>query len=92
MSDKDKNDVFDWLNEIVKNQDDWILFYSSSEVKILAENALVLLKEKEKVPVVFSNSDGQVTTSCGNCGWDLDKTYSRCPRCQRELDWNALQE
>ena len=54
--------------------------------------AIALLKEQEKIPVVFSQSDGAITTSCGNCGWDLDKTYSRCPRCQKELDWNALQE
>ena len=56
------------------------------------QKAVALLKEQEKTPVVFSQDDGSVTTACGNCGWDLDKAYSRCPKCQKELDWNALQE
>ena len=56
-----------------------------------ADDAIALLKEQQKTPVVFSQDDGSITTACGNCGWDLDKAYSRCPKCQRELDWNSLQ-
>ena len=44
---KDNLFVVDWLNEIIKNEDDWILFYSSSEVKLLAEKTLATLKEQE---------------------------------------------
>ena len=58
----------------------------------MLRDVIALLKEQEKTPVVFSQDDGSVTTACGNCGWDLDKAYSRCPKCQKELDWNALQE
>ena len=48
-----------------------------------------LLREQEKTPVVFHQCDGSVETECGNCGCYLDKTYSRCPQCGKELDWNA---
>ena len=42
----DKGQVTDWLEQIVKDPDEWILFFSSSEVKMLAEDALELLKEQ----------------------------------------------
>ena len=74
---------------------DWCGDYEDYAVdctSMLAKDARVLLKEQEKTPVVFSQDDGSVTTACGNCGWGLDKAYSRCPKCQKELDWNALQE
>lgn len=41
--------------------------------------------------VVFKQYDGSIETECGNCGQHLDKAYSRCPRCQNELDWNENQ-
>ena len=47
--DKENMFVIDWLNEIIKNEDDWILFYSSSEVKLLAEKTLATLKEQEEL-------------------------------------------
>ena len=50
---------------------------------------LLKLKKQEKTPVVFHQCDGSVETECGNCGYYLDKTYSRCPQCGKELDWNA---
>ena len=78
--------------------DDWLDRHSNfypaqlDYVRQIKADALAMLKEQEKTPVVFSQDDGSVTTACGNCGWDLDKAYSRCPKCQKELDWNALQE
>lgn len=47
--DKENMFVIDWLNEIIKDEDDWILFYSSSEVKLLAEKTLATLKEQEEL-------------------------------------------
>lgn len=41
----DKGQVTDWLEEIVREPDEWQMFFSSSEVKMLAEDALELLKE-----------------------------------------------
>lgn len=55
-------------------------------------DALALLKERVKTKVVFGrNKDGSFETECGNCGTYLDKAYSRCPKCNRELDWNSNQ-
>lgn len=51
----------------------------------LMADALALLKAQEKVKVVYTMMD----TECGNCGCYLDKTYSVCPQCGKELDWNA---
>ena len=55
----------------------------------LLSDALVLLREQEKIQVVFRQHDGSVESECGNCGLYLDKTYSVCPKCGKELDWNG---
>ena len=58
----------------------------------MQRDALELLKKQLKTKVVFMrNSDGSFQTECGNCGTYLDKAYSRCPKCQKELDWNSNQ-
>ena len=49
----------------------------------------LLLRGQEKTKVVFRQYDGSVESECGNCGLYLDKTYSVCPKCGKELDWNA---
>ena len=57
-----------------------------------AEYVLELLKEKAKTKVVFGRTkDGEFVTECGNCGTHLDKAYSNCPKCKKELDWNSNQ-
>lgn len=53
------------------------------------EDALELLKAQQKTPVVFKQFDGSIESECGNCGLCLDKTYSVCPKCGKELNWNA---
>lgn len=55
----------------------------------LLMDALALLREQEKTKVVFRQYNGSVESECGNCGLYLDKTYSVCPKCGKELDWNA---
>ena len=51
-----------------------------------------LLKEQAKTKVVFGRTkDGEFVTECGNCGTHLDKAYSNCPKCKKELDWNINQ-
>ena len=58
-------------------------------IQTLCADALALLREQEKTKVVFRQYDGSVESECGNCGLYLDKTYSVCPKCGKELDWNA---
>ena len=51
------------------------------------------LKEQEKAKVVFGRcKDGSFATECGHCGTYLDKAYSICPKCNKELDWNSNQD
>ena len=58
----------------------------------LCRSAYTLLKEQEKAKVVFGRcKDGSFATECGNCGTHLDKAYSNCPKCKKELDWNSNQ-
>ena len=58
----------------------------------LSQDALALLKEQTKTKVVFGRTkDGEFVTECGNCGTHLDKAYSNCPKCKKELDWNSNQ-
>lgn len=58
-------------------------------VVTLVEDAVALLKVQVKAPVVFNIVDGSIESVCGDCGCYLDKTYSTCPQCKKELDWNA---
>ena len=39
MEEKEKGLVLDWLQEIIDNPEEWKMFYSDSEVKLLAEKA-----------------------------------------------------
>lgn len=56
------------------------------------DDAIELLKEQAKTKVVFGRTkDGEFVTECGNCGTYLDKAYSNCPKCKKELDWNSNQ-
>ena len=81
--------VMSWLEGLT--QDTWREFHSDSEVQNIAKYALELLKEHQKTKVIFMPHDGVYQTECSNCGTYLDKAYSRCPKCQKELDWNSCQ-
>ena len=61
-------------------------------IDALLIDALALLKEQTKTKVVFGRTkDGEFVTECGNCGTYLDRAYSSCPKCKKELDWNSCQ-
>ena len=49
-----KLDVIDWLNDMA-NDDDWPSYYSDSEIRLLAKDALELLKAQE--PRVITLAD-----------------------------------
>ena len=85
----DREKVIKALQEIV--DDKWMKNHADWYVSVCAD-ALVLLKEQEKTKVVFGRTkDGEFFTECGNCGTHLDKAYSNCPKCKKELDWNSNQ-
>ncbi len=59
----------------------------------IMRKAYNMLKEHEKAKVVFGRcKDGSFATECGHCGMYLDKAYSICPKCNKELDWNSNQD
>ena len=61
-------------------------------IAVLMKDALELLKAEKKTKVVFKQYDGYdgwIESECGNCGQYLDKAYSHCPKCNKELDWNG---
>ena len=61
-------------------------------VRDCINDAIAMLKEQAKTKVVFGRTkDGEFVTECGNCGTHLDKAYSNCPKCKKELDWNSNQ-
>ena len=43
MTEQNKANVLDWLNEIIDNPEEWHRFYSDAEVKTLAEQAKELI-------------------------------------------------
>ena len=93
MTDKDRGLVIDWLEEIVSDPEGWQRFYSSSEQKLLAEDALALLKEQEPVTYKLVKAGENsypfydlVCTGCGNkTGMRMDWKY--CPGCGRAVKW-----
>lgn len=48
-------------------------------------------KEQRKAEVVYKPRNGWNDAECSNCGQHLDKAYSYCPKCKKELDWNNNQ-
>ena len=42
----DKRDVMDWLNDMAHDEK-WYCYYSDSEVRMLAKDALEMLKSQE---------------------------------------------
>lgn len=88
MTDKDRGLVIDWLEEIVSDPEGWQRFYSSSEQKLLAEDALALLKEQEPKSVCWRLGRAH----CPSCGElfpkKQDKQYIRfCNWCGQAVKW-----
>lgn len=46
MTETDRNNVIDWLNQIVTDPKGWSKFYSDSEVQLMAKDALEMLTEQ----------------------------------------------
>ena len=59
----DRTTVMSWLEGLA--QDDWRMFHSDSEVQVIAESALALLKEQE-------------TELCDRCGRRRLKSSKEC--------------
>ena len=87
--------------KVIKGLEDIVDFFEvmsvietrCNELKQEAEDAIALLKEQEKAKVVFGRcKDGSFATECSYCGMYLDKAYSICPKCKKELDWNSHQD
>ena len=99
MTDTDKANALDWLNEIVTNPDGWRMFYSDSETKSCAEAAVELLKEQEAEGKWIYGEDetGVDGWHCSECGFfepwfyeftdDIDfiRFYGFCPNCGRKM-------
>ena len=84
----DKGQVTDWLEQIVKEPDEWILFFSSSEVKMLAEDALELLKEQPKTKPMIHNSSADVWYYvCNDCNYPISPGDNYCGKCGKQIIW-----
>ena len=86
------------IRELLKEQEDLGTELTNAVELIRKKNERIeklekLLKEQEKAKVVFGRcKDGSFATECGHCGMYLDKAYSICPKCNKELDWNSNQD
>ena len=50
MTDEEKGNAIDWLTDIAESPaEEWTPFYSFSETRECAKNALALLKEQQKL-------------------------------------------
>lgn len=57
MTDKEKEDVLDWLEEIAKYPENIFTMYSESEIQTLAKDALELLNEAFRAVTLRSGSN-----------------------------------
>ena len=50
VTEKDRNDVLDWLNQIANPDDvDWTELYSDSEIRLLASKAIKLIEDDAQI-------------------------------------------
>ena len=94
MTDTDKANALDWLNEIVTNPKYWRMFYSDSETKTCAEATLAMLKEHEAVKPkskVRHGANAQVQHFCGNCMMLLHGKPKYCSECGKKVYWHGRQ-
>ena len=97
MTDKERGNVIDWLTEITENPEQWAIFYSESEQKLLAQDTLALLKEQEPVKPILTpwitDDDGEPIVSkkeCGKCGWQFFTEKPKyCEECGTPIDWTT---
>jgi hypothetical protein len=98
MTNIDKANATDWLNEIVTKPNKWRMFYSDSETKTCAEAVLTMLKEQEAVEPSFKQDEKGISTwCCGSCGAymyhiydgiDKAKEYAKyCRQCGKKVKW-----
>ena len=81
----DREKVMSWLEGLA--QQDWRMFHSDSEVQVIAESALALLKEQEPVKPYFVNTNYEQHWKCGNCDWVIGTQYNFCPKCGKPVKW-----
>lgn len=70
MTEKDRNDVLDWLNQIVNPGDvEWTELYSESEIRLLAKNAIELIipMYKDKVATIELEMASGELIHCKDC-------------------------
>ena len=95
----DKRDVIDWLNDMA-NDEEWPCYYSDSELRMLAKDALELLKvrkvkwiHREDMDFKDKNNHTHYYGMCTNCGFIHDfidghtGQYLYCPQCGMVIKW-----
>ena len=103
MTDKERGNAIDWLNDLANTPaEEWQIYYSWSETKENATNALELLKEQEAkkgqwIPIesptgveAFGVKEMTVmNVRCSVCGSEEDVSftgYKYCPRCGAKME------
>ena len=90
----DRKKVMSWLEGLA--QQDWRMFHSDSEVQVIAESALALLKEQEAVEPkqvgLYGKEDWYgLVCVCPDCKaeWMSDEADTHfCPKCGQAVKWN----
>lgn len=82
----------DYYQKLYSKESDRELYCKYRDIIDILDDAVELLQGLIKVKVVFAADDhGNFETDCGNCGCYLDKAYSQCPQCGKELDWDIYE-
>lgn len=81
----DRGKIMSFLEGLA--QKDWRMFHSDSEVQVIAEHALALLKEQEAVEPTWQ----QGKAFCGSCGKRIPlKIGARyCHKCGKAVKWDG---
>jgi len=83
----DRVKVMSWLEGLA--QQDWRMFHSDSEVQVIAEYALALLKEQEPVKVQYTAMGGLRYGACPQCTARIDNLVNpkACGFCGQAVKW-----
>ena len=89
----DRRCVWDWLNEVYVTPSRAFNEYTDDELKMFAHDALVLLKERERVGTWKQIDDDTNIWSCSECdepfilieGTPIENKYYYCPHCGAKM-------
>ena len=88
----DREKVMSWLEGLA--QPDWRKFHSDTEVQVIAESALALLKEQEEQVISWTKQIAKMQRVHAPAGWQSkdQRMYNKGVWDGLQIAWNIISE